>query len=71
MLAPNLRKHGVSEDFLRHTRPIVRAASLSTKLRTRKLFTCTSLRTARVGNNVTPAPPATMLITVVRLVPRN
>jgi hypothetical protein len=61
MLVANLRKAGVSEDFLRHTRPMVRAGSASAKRRTRRLFIRTSLRTARVGNNVTPTPPATML----------
>jgi len=35
MLVVNLRKAGVSEDFLRHTRPTVRAAPGSAKRRTR------------------------------------
>jgi len=35
MVAPNLRNAGVSEDFFRHTRAMVRAGSMSAKRRTR------------------------------------
>ena len=71
IVAATCRSAGASGELRRHTSPIVRCGAGSANARTRSPPRAASVGTASFGKSVTPAPPATICVSVERLVARN